>query len=712
VPRDLVSEAEPGPGLRFAAAGLACISVVAVVAAATFAGPIASALRKLFAAVTPNRFVLLLGLVLVAAVGDAIAGKHSTRDPLGSSQFHRLGWPVSVGAIAAAAGVVWYSLGRATVVPQIFADELTHGQAARNLALHGTLSLSGYGVVTPAVDAVAYLTTSNEYTAYRVVQALNVGVVVTAAFLAYPLARRALPARWSLVVAALTLALPWLTYARFVLTEPHFYPAFLLFALVLVRALERPTWKRQLLVAAALALTYLTRTQAVTLAGAVMLAVPLYGRAVGRLRQTLRAFAPTWALYAGAGAMLLGAAAAGAWSPLGPYRTLLDGLLHPHGLLIWIAANFAALVLGLGVLTGVVAPLGAATLLRRPATAGAAALAAVTVSATAALLLSVSLLSESVYGQGSVHERDLFFAAPLLISCALAWATNGFPRPKVATTVTVVVAIGFAASIPRGAIDYHLVDALSFKLWAQINAGSLSPAAWITASTTAGALVVLTMRSAWPLVLTIGLTAVSVAAASDYRSVESLTEASRYTWVDMTVPAQAGVTILYIGYPWTACPPGTPKPPLAAMSLYTEYFNARVDQVGHLLDDNAARGVASTPFALLPDGVVTSGGQPLRPDYLVTDARIAIAGAQVASLPARAVTPEPAAGEALTLWRVRVPLRFLRPAQVRNPGRFACGRATRSTTAVSMPLSSGPTLAASRPGSRAQPARPGRRPRP
>ena len=127
------------------------------------------------------------------------------------------------------------------------------------------------------------------------------------------------------------------------------------------------------------------------------------------------------------------ATATGVWSPLGPYRSLIDGWRHPHGLAIWVAANLTALFLGLGVLVGVAAPLGAATLLRRTASSGAAALAAVTVATTAALLASVSLLSESVYGQGSVHERDLFFAAPLVIACALAWVANGCPRPRLLT---------------------------------------------------------------------------------------------------------------------------------------------------------------------------------------------------------------------------------------------------------------------------------------
>ena len=447
----------------------------------------------------------------------------------------RVAWPVTVSVLGAIAGVAWYSLGRAMAVPHVFADELIHGEAARNLALHGSLATHGYGFVTPAIDSVAFLVTSNDVAAHEVMQAINVFAVVAAAFLAYPLARRALSPGWALVVSGLTLTVPWITYARFVLTEPDFYPVFLLFALALVRALERPSLKRQLLVLAALLLTYLTRTQAVVLAAAIVVAVPLYGLARGHVRETLKAFAATWSLYLLGAVGVAVALAAGLWSPLGPYRPLLDGLAHPHGLAIWAAANLGGLFLGLGVLVGVAAPLGAASLLRRTSSSEGAALAAVTVSTTAALLASVTLLSESPFGQGSVHERDLFFAAPLIISCALAWVTNGCPRPRLLTAVTVIAVIGCAATIPAGAITAHSFDALSFKLWSHEFA-HVSPRSLIILATTAGALAVLTMRSAWPLVVTLALAAVGVAAASDYRSPETQTVAHRYGWVDRAIP--------------------------------------------------------------------------------------------------------------------------------------------------------------------------------
>ena len=164
------------------------------------------------------------------------------------------------------------------------------------------------------------------------------------------------------------------------------------------------------------------------------------------------------------------------------------------------------------------------------------------------------MLSESLYGQGSVHERDFFYAAPLIIICAIAWATNGRPRPRLLSVLIAGAVIGFAASIPAGTINGNEIDALSFKLWAHINYGPLSPGDWILVVTAAGALAVLMMRSPWPLVFAIAVSLVGVAAASDYRTNETQAEANRYTWVDQRVPASSRVTVLFIGNTKTGCP--------------------------------------------------------------------------------------------------------------------------------------------------------------
>jgi hypothetical protein len=648
---------------------ISAVALVTVGAGVSLSGPIATGVRHLFAVVTPGRAVALLIVSLVAVVLSSLATRLgfqlSARIATPGRLADPLEWPVAVSILCGLGGVLWFSLGRAITEPLVFSDELIHGEAARDLALHGSLATHGYGFVTPAIDSVAYLVTTSDVSAYRLVQALNVVVMVSTAFVVYPLARRAVSARWALVVAGLSLILPWLAYARFVLTEPDFYPVFLLFALALVRALEQPTARRQVIVLAALLLTYLTRTQAAALAAAIVCAVPIYGIARGDLRRTLRAFAPTWALYGAGAVIVVLALATGVWSPLGPYRPLLDGFKHPHGLAIWAAANLSSLFLGLGLLVGVGAPLGVVMMLRRSASAGAAALAAVTVATTAALLASVSLLSESVYGQGSVHERDLFFAAPLLIACAIAWANAGCPRPRLGTGLIVVAVIGLAALIPAGAITPHSVDALSFKVWSHVHAGGLSPRDWIIASTAAAALAVGVTRSAWPFVLTVALAAVGVAAASDYRSPVTRAEVSRYAWVDPAVPANAQVTLLYVGYPQASCAAGVTSP-LPAMSLYTEYFNSRIDLVGHLLGDNSARGLASVQFALRRDGVVTVNGSAVRSEYAVTDGRLRVAGVRVSSLAAQAVTAGPETGN-LTLWHLHGALRIVQPAEVLHP---------------------------------------------
>ncbi len=577
-------------------------------------------------------------------------------------------WPLSVGLVAAAAGAVWYSLGRALVVPRIFADEIIYAEAARGLAESGSLLGHGYGIVTPAVDATAYLLTGNDVDAYRLIQTINVIVMVSAAFPAYLLAKRALSNRSALAVAALSVLVPWMVYARFVMTEAAFYPVFLLFGLALVRALERPSAQRQLVLALALALSFATRTQAVALAGAVVSAVVLHGLARRDLRATIRAFAPTWALYAAAGAGAAALAAAGIWRPLGAYSVLLEESWHPHGIVLWIAAHVTSLSLGLGVLVVVAAPLGAAALLNGRAEPREQAFAAAAVSSTLWLLLTVAVLSVSPYGEGTVHERSFFFVTPFVLICAFAWAARGFPRPALLTAATVAGMVLLAILMPAGVISTHSIDALSFKLWAAMPRGGLSAATLFVAAIAIGAVIVIRLQATWPLVVSVFLATIGVAAASDYRSDQPRSLTGRYAWIDRRLTADARAAILWIGVDESRCPPGTAESLLGDVALYTEYFNSRVGPVGHLLADNAERGLATDAFGIRRDGVVTRAGNPLRPGYVVTDARVEIAGSRVALLRARDVGIVSAReGSALALWRVTPPLRLVQPAQALSP---------------------------------------------
>jgi hypothetical protein len=83
-------------------------------------------------------------------------------------------------AIAAIGAVVWYILGRALTLPQVFSDELVYFEAARSLAEHGAVP-TYYGVVTPAVDSVAFLVAS-PIGAYHGIQLINSVAMASAAW--------------------------------------------------------------------------------------------------------------------------------------------------------------------------------------------------------------------------------------------------------------------------------------------------------------------------------------------------------------------------------------------------------------------------------------------------------------------------------------------------------------------------------------------------
>ena len=79
------------------------------------------------------------------------------------------------------------------------------------------------------------------YVAYHATLALNALVMSLAAIPAYFLARLFVSRRASLLVAAMTVVVPSLSYTGAVLTENAFYPLFLTAALAIAHAVRRPS---------------------------------------------------------------------------------------------------------------------------------------------------------------------------------------------------------------------------------------------------------------------------------------------------------------------------------------------------------------------------------------------------------------------------------------------------------------------------------------
>jgi len=413
-----------------------------------------------------------------------------------------------------------------------------------------------------------------------------------------------------------------------------------------------------LLVVAALA--YATRAQAAVLFPAIALAVLLFGVAQGAVRATVRSFTFTWILSCVGGAVVLVAAAVSSWNPFGAYSGLFEGLRHPHGLLLWTAANATSLSLGVGILVAAAAPLGAVTLLRREGTAAGQAFAAAAVSSTLGLLLTVVVLSENaLYGLGSVHERNLFYVAPLLLICALAWAERGFPASRRLLVVTLAAVIALALLMPAGVLEGGSFDTLSFKFWTQLTPWGVTPHVVIVLAVFVAAILLLVARSTALLVATFVLATVGIASASRYHNDVPRSLTPRYEWVDRALPAHTDATLLWVDCSVPVCGMGHPDERLARVAVYTELFNSRVTEVGRIGADNPRRGLASTVFTLRADGAVLRDGVPLHARYVVVDSRVRVEGTRVAVLRPSEVRVD-TNHEALALWRTGSAVRLVR----------------------------------------------------
>jgi hypothetical protein len=253
------------------------------------------------------------------------------------------------------------------------------------------------------------------------------------------------------------------------MTENAFYPLFVTSALLMVRALERPSAARQLLVAASVAVAFLTRPQAIVLLPCYLLAAILLavttsqGRRPSALVACLRQQAPTIAILAVAA---VAASAVRGRSTLGPYHVLVTSY-GPRPLAHWALANLADFELYLGVI-----PLAAFGVLLVQ-TLSSAALSAelrrvvlLTASLGLGVLATVAVLSASKYGLERVHERNLFYLAPLVLISFFAWLDVGLPRPPATATAVAIALVLLPLTIPLAVVAGSSgEDGLALVFW-------------------------------------------------------------------------------------------------------------------------------------------------------------------------------------------------------------------------------------------------------
>ncbi len=242
---------------------------------------------------------------------------------------------------------------------------------------------------------------------------LNAFVMSSACVPAFLLARRVLQgSRLAYAVAGLSVCIPWIALASFLMTEAVAYPVFLWTMLALHKAAVSPRPRTDALLLVALAAAVLARTQFATLLVVVPLALLLDRFSFRKLVSNHRVLAFA---YAGLGIAALVLLALGELSRvLGTYSVTAKGNLVPSGMPRSLLEHLAPLGLGLGIVPFV---LGIAWLLipllgeRTHEQRAFASVALVTIVALLCVVTSYDLR----FGAGRLHDRYLFYVVPLIL---------------------------------------------------------------------------------------------------------------------------------------------------------------------------------------------------------------------------------------------------------------------------------------------------------
>jgi hypothetical protein len=556
-------------------------------------------------------------------------------------------------AIVSVSAVIRYVVGTHTPAPWIFDDELLYSELASSFGSTGEFAvrdvpgLAGVGPVYPLLIAPAYALTDDPERAYLAAKAINSVLMSLAAVPVYLLARRLLRPGTSLVAAALSVGIPSMSYTGTLMTENAFYPIFLFALLGLVRALEEPSGRRQLLAFWLIALAFLARPQAAALVPAFLVAIAvaawLDARATGSegrhraFLQRLAEYRLTGLLVAVGGALLLAVQLARGReisSVLGAYQGTVGATYSPAAVARFFVYHLAELDIYLGILPFAALVLFVAVTLVR----GSLVPAERAFAATALVLVPVWILPAAAVASrlaggsfGRIEERNVFYLTPLFLVATLFWVERGLPRPR----LTAIAAAAAAAALPLALPLENFVNqsALSdtfalIPFLTLLENGTLAPTDLSTLVGLGGlgvALVFLLLprRLAWsvPVLLLAYFVAVQKPLTKQIQGFsETMLSAGMRAdpgWIDAAVPDGATTGVLWTG--------GASFPSI----WENEIFNRSVGPVWALegapeLPWNIPERSTATAFA--SEVLVSENDAPLQPEYVLTDTSISLQG--------------------------------------------------------------------------------------
>lgn len=356
----------------------------------------------------------------------------------------RIRWPLVGIVVLGALWTTWFVLQCTQYFIQ--PDELEYVKQARQIAdtlhplLPGDRSFNSWSQLQPLLLAPVWAI-SNTNVAHELMGVVNAVIMASAAIPAYLLTRRVAAARWAaLLVAFLTVAIPWMAAASTMMTEVAAYPAFLWACLAVQHAIARPSPKADVVGIAGVLLAFSARPQLAVLAPALAAGVlvqelrfaaaggdPLEPRR-SRLARGLRLAARRhWPLIA---ATLVAAVGYAALRPdvFGGYgnQGVTSGVLSAPGLLDFSRETLAYVTVGVGLLPLAMAVGWALATFARPL--GREQHAFALLSAIAGVLLVVAVGSFTArYTPQGINSRYLFYLAPLLFVGMVALATERRP---------------------------------------------------------------------------------------------------------------------------------------------------------------------------------------------------------------------------------------------------------------------------------------------
>jgi hypothetical protein len=387
---------------------------------------------------------------------------------------------VLVATFVVAATVVYGAISAWMTAPWIIPDETLYSGLARSVAsgelpaVRGVTTLS-WGVLYPLLIAPAWLMFRDPQSAYHAALVVNALVMSLAAIPAYLLARMFVSARHAVLVGLFALLIPSMAYTGVVMTENAFYPAFLLTILAMARAIEHPTWRRQLVALVAIGALGLVRPQGYVLVGTLALSAVLYGmlRPAGQRTPYIRRFVPglIFALAAvGAGAGMVATTVAGVG--FGSYAGVGEAV-RPWAAVTWLGLGAAELVLYVAVIPAI------ATLVvvfgrsparwdRRRRLFVALAVPIILTMLTVAALVASAV---EVDGHHNINERYVFYVVPLFFIGLAVWIEEGMPRPRVLTAGALVVGATAPLFIPLARVWYNAdFQTLALRPWLLLDA--------------------------------------------------------------------------------------------------------------------------------------------------------------------------------------------------------------------------------------------------